>query len=134
MVTIYSEGDIAFEAKDEFRIKAKKLVNDIGTDIVIKAGGDFSVDAASNATLKAGKNAALAGLNAIVKGGINVESVAGALNAIVGGAMVHIQPPGFVGKQVTAKPAKAAPVEKGDRQTPKSAEPQRTSDPATPRN
>ena len=131
VVTIYSEGDIALEAKEEIRLKAKKLVNDIGADIVIKAGGDFSVDATSNVTLKAGMDAGLSGLNAIIKGGMNVESVAGAINNIVG-TMVQIQPPGFMGKQVSAKPAKADAVDKGKRKKPEKVEPQRTADPATP--
>ena len=133
VVTIHSEGDIALDAKDEIRLKAKKLVHDITGDIVIKASGDFSVDASSNVTLKAGMDAALSGLNAIIKGGMNVESVAGAINNIVG-TMVQIQPPGFMGKQVSAKPAKADAVDKGKRKKPEKVEPQRTADPATPRN
>lgn len=133
VITIYSEGDIAFEGKEEIRLKAKSVVFDVDTDIAVKAGGDVSVDATANVTMKAGMDAALAGLNAAIKGSMNVESVAGALNQI-SGTMVHLQPPGFMGKQISAKAAKAKKVDKGDRKTPKVADAQRTADAKTPRN
>lgn len=132
VITVHSDGDIALEAAEEIRIKCKKLVQEIEGDSVKKVGGDDSVDAGGNATLKAGMDLGLTGLNAILKGGANVESVAGAINNIVG-AMVQIQPPGFVGKQVTAKPASVPKTDLGDRPSPEPAGPQRTADPATPR-
>ena len=112
VVTIHSDGDIALQATEEIRIKCKKLVQDISEDSVKKVGGDDSVDAGKNVTIKAGLDAGLSGLNAIIKGGMNVESVAGAINNVVG-TMVHIQPPGFMGKQVSPKPAKADKLDHG---------------------
>ncbi len=132
VITIHSDGDIALQATEEIRIKCKKLVHDVDTDSVTKAGGDYSVDAGKNLTLKAGMDAGLSGLNAIIKGGMNVESVAGAINNVVG-TMVHIQPPGFMGKQVSPKPAKAEKKDLGDRAKPGKAPPERTADAKTPR-
>lgn len=132
VVTIHSDGDIALQATEEIRIKCKKLVQDIETDSVKKVGGDDSVDAGKNVTIKAGMDAGLSGLNAIIKGGMNVELVAGAVNNIVG-AMVQIQPPGFMGKQVTPKPAKAEKKDLGERAKPGKAPPERTADAKTPR-
>ncbi|MBX3145450.1 MAG: type VI secretion system tip protein VgrG [Gemmatimonadales bacterium] len=132
VVTVYSEGDIALEAKEEIRLKCKKLVHDVGTDVVIKAGGDVSVEAAANAIIKANVDAALSGTNAILKGAAMVESVAGGINSVVG-SMVHIQPPGFMGKQVNPKSAQVPKVDVGSRPTPQVADPERTADPETPR-
>ncbi len=132
VVTIYSDGDIALEAKEEIRVKCQKLVHDVGTDVIVKAGGDVSVEAAANAIIKANVDAALSGTNAILKGAAMVESVAGGVNNVVG-AMVQIQPPGFMGKQVNPKSVSVPNVDVGSRPTPQSADPERTADPETPR-
>ncbi len=133
VITIKSQGDIALEADKELRIKCQKFTQDVESDSVRKIGGDESVDVSKNATIKAGMDIGLSGgMNAILKGGMNVESVAGAMNNIVG-SLVHLQPPGFVGKQVTAKPVVIQEAKLGDRPSPEKAEPQRTADPETPR-
>jgi uncharacterized protein involved in type VI secretion and phage assembly len=132
VVTVKSGGDIALEAEEEIRLTCSKLVQEVKGDSVKKVSGNESIDASQNVTIKAGMDLGLAGLNATLKGGINVDSVAGALNNIVG-AMVHIQPPGFVPKQVTPKPVQVTPLKVGDRPPPEPADPQRTADPDTPR-
>lgn len=132
VVTIYSDGDIALEAKGELRIKSKTFLQQVDSDSARKIGGDESTDVGKNATIKAGMDLGLSGLNAALKGGMNVESVAGAINNIVGG-MVHIQPPGFMGKQITAKAVSVPAVQAPDVSPPAAADPQRTADAPTPR-
>jgi phage baseplate assembly protein gpV len=133
IITLFSEGDIALEAKGEIRLKSKTFQQKVDSDSKRKIGGEESIETAKDLTLKAGMNLGLAGgMNAVLKGGMNVESVAGALNNVVG-AMVHIQPPGFMGKQVQAKAVDVAEVDVGTRTPPEEAAPKRTTENATPR-
>ncbi len=133
VITIKSAGDISFEADKEIRFKAQKLTQDISSDSVRKVGGDDSADVSGAATIKTGGDLVLtAGMNAMLKGGINLDSVAGALNNIVG-SLVNIQPPGYVPKPAMAKPVSVQKTDFGDRKKPEKAEGQRTADPETPR-
>lgn len=133
ILTLYSEGDIELQAKGEIRLKSRTFQQEVGSDSKRKIGGEESVETGRNLTLQAGMDLAMAGgLNAVLKGGINVESVAGAVNNVVG-AMVHIQPPGFMGRQVQAKSVRIDDVRVGDLEPPAEARPQRTAEPATPR-
>jgi uncharacterized protein involved in type VI secretion and phage assembly len=132
IVTIHSDGDIQLQAKGEIRLKSKSFVQEVDGDSKRKVSGDESADVSGSATIKAGMDAALSGLNVVLKGGMNVESVAGAVNNIVG-TMVHIQPPGFVGKQVSAKSAQVEEASPDKSELPTLAAPQRTADPKTPR-
>lgn len=133
IVTVFSEGDIELQAKGEIRLKSQSFQQEVKGDSKRKIGGEESVDTGRNLTLKAGMDLGLSGgMNAVLKGGINVESVAGAVNNVVG-AMVHIQPPGFMGKQVQAKSVQIKDVDMGEAKPPEEAQPQRTAEPATPR-
>jgi uncharacterized protein involved in type VI secretion and phage assembly len=133
IVTLFSEGDIELQAKGEIRMKSKTFQQNVESDSKRKIGGEESTETSKNLTLKAGMDLLLAGgMNAVLKGGINVESVAGAVNNVVG-SLVHIQPPGFMGKQVQAKSVNIEDVDLGERKPPEAAEPERTADPATPR-
>jgi hypothetical protein len=133
IVTVHSEGDIVLDAKQEIRIKSKTFVQEVESDSKRKVGGEDVVDAGKNVTLKAGADAILnGGMNAVVKGGMNVESVAGAVNNVVG-TLVHIQPPGFMPKPIMVPPIKVKSEDLGERTTPEKADPARTADPVAPR-
>jgi uncharacterized protein involved in type VI secretion and phage assembly len=133
IITLFSEGDIALEAKGEIRLKSKTFQQKVDSDSKRDIGGEESTKTGKDLTLQAGMNIGLAGgMNAALKGGMNVESVAGALNNVVG-SMVHIQPPGFMAKEVKAKPVQVTEVDVGDREPPEEAEPKRTTENATPR-
>jgi Rhs element Vgr protein len=133
ILTLFSEGDIELQAKGEIRLKSKTFQQLVESDSKRKISGEESIETSRNLTLKAGMDLGLAaGMNAVLKGGINVESVAGAVNNVVG-SLVHIQPPGFMGKQVQAKAVNIQAVDVGDRKPPEAAKPERTADAATPR-
>ncbi|MEO8451213.1 MAG: phage baseplate assembly protein V [Gemmatimonadota bacterium] len=132
-ITIQSTGDIAFEAPDgAIRFKCKTMLQDITADSVRKVGGDDSSDVSGNATIKAGGNTGIAGTNVTIKGGANVDSIAGAVNNVIG-TLVHLQPPGYMGSPVMAKPAQVQKTDLGDASTPEVAAPKRTADALTPR-
>jgi len=133
IVTVHSEGDIVLDAKQEIRLKSKTFVQEVESDSKRKVGGEDVVDAGKNVTLKAGADAILnGGMNAVVKGGMNVESVAGAVNNVVG-TLVHIQPPGFMAKPIMVPQIRVQSEDLGERATPEKAEPARTADPVAPR-
>lgn len=132
VITIRSAGDIAIEAEGEIRVKAAKLVQDIAGDSVKKVGGDQSFDVSGKFIAKAGLELGLSAVSAVIKGGATAE-ISGAATTSVAGGMVLIQPPGFVAKQVTAKPVNVTEANLGERENPKVAEPNLTADPATPR-
>ena len=113
-------------------MKSKTFTQVVDGASLRKVSGDDYNDVSGALTLKAGGDATLNGMNVALKGSTNVESVAGALNAIVGG-MVHVQPPGFMGKQLMPKSVKVNSTDIGKRETPKIAKPNRTADPDTPR-
>jgi hypothetical protein len=75
---------------------------------------------------------ALEGLNSMIKAGMNLDAVAGAMNNIVG-SLVQIQPPGFAPKTVTATKVSLKKTDFGDRKPPGKAKPVRTADSKTPR-
>lgn len=132
VVTIKSQGDIAIEADGELRLKSQSFTQEVSGASNRKITGEEYVDVGGNLTLKSGMDAVLSGgVNAAVHG-VNVESVASGLNNLVG-SMVHLQPPGFMGKQVTSKSVKVDDTKVGDRKKPEPAQPVRTADPATPR-
>lgn len=132
VVRIISDGDIQLQAKDEITLLSRTIQVKADSDINISAGGNATFDAGNAATVNAGGDAVLNGFNAAVKGKLNIDAVAGAMHNIVG-AMVNIQPPGFVPKPVMVKKAQVQEVNHGKRQVPEEALPQRTADAETPR-
>ncbi len=132
VITIKSGGDIALEAEGELRMKSKSFTQVVSGPSLKKVSGDDYLEVTGALTLKAGRDATLNGMNVALKGNMNVESVAGALNAIVGG-MVHVQPPGFAGKPVPTNQVKVDSTDLGTRTTPEDAVATRTADPDTPR-
>ncbi|MGE3618349.1 MAG: hypothetical protein AB7L66_20935, partial [Gemmatimonadales bacterium] len=132
VVTLSSDGDIALQAKEQNRMHCKELVQIVDADAVRSVGGDDSVEAKGKATIVASMDLGLAGMNVAVKGQMNVESVAGAINTVKG-AMVHLQPPGHMPKQINAKKATAKKLEVGQRKSPTKGARKQTTDPATPR-
>lgn len=95
VITVHSEGDIAFEAKHEIRFDCETLIQRVSSNYTRKIGGNESADVSGSATIKAGGKIAIDGMNIVIKAGATIDAAAGGIHSIVG-AMVHIQPPGKV--------------------------------------
>ena len=110
-VTIHAEGDLFLEAKERIQLKCKELVELVEKDVTRIIGGDeqirvkgvraSSISGAdtlesndSITLLVGGSSVELAATGTTVQG-TNVSSVAKAQN-VVSGAMVQLNPPGFV--------------------------------------
>jgi len=133
VLTLYSEGDLHFEAKGEIRMKSQSFSQETEGDHKSKVGGKLSADATGEIAMKSGMSLGLqAGLNAVLKGGANVELVATAVNNVVGG-MVQIQPPGFAASSVSPASVSIDSFEPEPPDTPVLADPTRTADAPTPR-
>jgi len=103
LLTVHSEGDIAFEAKNEIRLTCKTLTERVSGAAFRKTGGDDVAEVGGNFTRKVGGKLVLQAMNIVAKAGAMLDAAAGGILSIMG-SQVHIQPPG---KQVPSATVKA---------------------------
>jgi uncharacterized protein involved in type VI secretion and phage assembly len=132
-LTIHSEGDIAIEAKEELRVKCKNFVQVVDNSYERKAGNAEKAAAGSAMTFSGGEVTLAADMNLALSAGVNLDASAGAF-ANVSGALVNLNPPGFMKKPVSAAaPSLKASVWAGQTNPDATARLKHTFDPVPPR-
>jgi uncharacterized protein involved in type VI secretion and phage assembly len=128
LITIRSEGDLAFEAKNEIRFTCKTMLQDISSSSQRKIGGNDVHVANGAISAVAGGKHAIEGQDVVIHASKNVDSSAGMINTTIG-SMVHIQPPGKVVMPSGASAEKAKDTVFKKQERPKKAAGRTSADP-----